>query len=60
MGKILLDVEDGRVIKVHTEGMKPKKLTKLEKLRRAMTRKRSIKQAWQKFNAPIVQPKLGE
>ena len=53
MPKILLHIKEGNIVEVTTEGMEIKKPSKLEKLRRIMTRNRSVKQMLRTLNAPI-------
>ena len=60
MPKILLDVKNGEIISIGTSGMKAAPISKMEKLRRAMTRERSLglRNKWDRLNTPIVYPKI--
>ena len=60
MGRVQIQLENGKIVKCTTDGMKAKPVGKIEKLRRTMTRNRTldIKGKWERLNAPIVYPKL--
>ncbi len=56
MSKIHIDIENGKIVRFHTSGVKPIPITKREKLRRIMTRNHDIKRMWKNLNSPIVFP----
>jgi hypothetical protein len=58
MGKLQIHIKSSKIIGTTLVGMKPKKISKLEKLRRSLTRKRDFKQAWKNFNTPIIYPTI--
>lgn len=60
MPTLHIDIKQGRIIGTRTSGMKAKPVTKLEKLRRIMTRNRNLdlKTKWKNLNSPIIWPKL--
>jgi hypothetical protein len=51
MGKIILDITEGKVVKLYTVGMKPKPISRYEKIRRTLTRNRP--NPFKGFNEPI-------
>ena len=60
MPKILLDMEGDKIVNVRTTGMKAKPIGKKEKIRRFLTRNRSLalKNKWDRLNTPIKYPVL--
>ena len=40
MGKVILDIAEGKIVKVSTQGMKAKPISRYEKMRRILTKNR--------------------
>jgi hypothetical protein len=58
MSKLQIHIKGSKIVGTTLTGMKPKKVSGLEKLRRSLTRKRNFKQAWKNLNSPIIYPKI--